>query len=314
MASASILCVGPLLVDHLHFSTGVETYYPGGNATIFASVAGHLGVQVAVAGQVGADANGESVRSLLRSHGVDTSSLRTLSGLATKIAEILVEPDGRYRRLNSRPDLFPYFSDVDPMLLESTNHLHLSGLNALLRACEASTLRLIGIFHQRALPITVGLTRSSCDPAVLRRALTGAEVVFCNANELMDLMSVPELGNRTVRDLLATCSIESCVVTLGRDGVMAKWRGEIVELRAPPLLAVNSLGAGDVFSAAFMHGVLSGFQFERTLSSAVVAASRSVEHSTWDHWLQSAIASTSPSLAAVPAPWVQSPAVTRKLP
>src|SRR5689334_7198501 len=88
---ASVLCVGPILMDRLLFEAeGREDLYPGGNAVITGAVLARRGIHTKVLGQVGGDAHGEKIQKLLKYHHVDTSCLRPIPDTRTKIVTIAV--------------------------------------------------------------------------------------------------------------------------------------------------------------------------------------------------------------------------------
>ena len=61
-------------------------------------------------------------------------------------------------------------------------------------------------------------------------------------------------------------------VTLGVDGVIARTAEATVHVPGFAVRAVDTTGAGDVFRAGFIHGLLSAWSLERTLTFANAAA------------------------------------------
>ena len=58
---------------------------------------------------------------------------------------------------------------------------------------------------------------------------------------------------------------------LGHEGVLAASREEQVTVPPIPVEVVNGLGAGDAFGGALCHGLLSGWELERTIRFANAA-------------------------------------------
>src|SRR6185503_4424404 len=107
--TAHVLCVGPLLLDRLTFlSDALERIHPAGNALIFSAVAARMGLKVAVAGQTGADDNGDIIARFLEIHGVGSSHVRRLAGRVTKVTKVIIDLDGEWRRESANIDVFPY--------------------------------------------------------------------------------------------------------------------------------------------------------------------------------------------------------------
>jgi 5-dehydro-2-deoxygluconokinase len=55
------------------------------------------------------------------------------------------------------------------------------------------------------------------------------------------------------------------VVKQGPDGVLARRGDEWAEVPPVPVEVVNGLGAGDAFGGALCHGLLAGWDLERTM-------------------------------------------------
>src|SRR5690606_23769291 len=65
--------------------------------------------------------------------------------------------------------------------------------------------------------------------------------------------------------------VELAIVKQGPRGVLAKTKDEEVEVAPFPVTPLNGLGAGDAFGGALCHGLLSGWDSERTLRYANAA-------------------------------------------
>ena len=75
--------------------------------------------------------------------------------------------------------------------------------------------------------------------------------------------------------------MQTAVVTCGPDGAVAASDGAVHTAPAPTVEVVDTTGAGDLFTAAYVWGDLEGLPLEERLRRAVVYASRSVRtHAT----------------------------------
>jgi len=70
---------------------------------------------------------------------------------------------------------------------------------------------------------------------------------------------------------LHAMGVELAVVKQGPAGVLGSGRDGEVEVPPLPVEVVNGLGAGDAFGGALCHGLLSGWELERTLRFANAA-------------------------------------------
>ena len=84
-------------------------------------------------------------------------------------------------------------------------------------------------------------------------------------------VAVGETDPHRAADALLDRGLELAVVKQGPRGVLAATRDERVEVEPFPVEVVNGLGAGDSFGGALVHGLLSGWELERTVRFANVA-------------------------------------------
>ena len=103
----------------------------------------------------------------------------------------------------------------------------------------------------------------------VREAVRHATVVLGNPEEC-EIATGEGDPERAARALLAA-GVELAVVTLGPRGALAMTPSEQVSVGGFPVRVVNGLGAGDAFGGALVHGLLEGWDLERTLHFANVA-------------------------------------------
>src|SRR5262249_33809157 len=86
--------------------------------------------------------------------------------------------------------------------------------------------------------------------------------------------AAPLVGDRSPPDTakaLLDLGVDLAVVKLGHEGVLAATRDEQVVVPPVVVEVLNGLGAGDAFGGALCHGLLAGWDFERTISFANAA-------------------------------------------
>lgn len=84
-------------------------------------------------------------------------------------------------------------------------------------------------------------------------------------------VAVGETDPHRAADALLERGVELAIVKQGPRGVLAKTRTTEVEVAPFPVDVVNGLGAGDAFGGALCHGLLSGWEIEKTLQYANAA-------------------------------------------
>ena len=105
--------------------------------------------------------------------------------------------------------------------------------------------------------------------AEVARALPFVTVAVGNREECE--IAVGETDPMRAADALLDSGVELAIVKQGPRGVLAKTRTETVEVPPFPVEVVNGLGAGDGFGGALCHGLLEGWELEKTLRFANVA-------------------------------------------
>ena len=103
----------------------------------------------------------------------------------------------------------------------------------------------------------------------VRQALEHVTVTVGNLDECETAVGVrdPHEAAKALRDKGVTLAI----VKQGPDGVLAVDDAGSVEVPPVPVDVVNGLGAGDAFGGALCHGLLSGWDTERTMRFANAA-------------------------------------------
>ena len=284
-----ILCIGPLLMDRLFFEAdGREQLYPGGNAVIFSSVAARMGTPTVVLGQVGWDANGNSIQHSLEAHGVDTTYLHLTRRHRTKVASVRVSADGTWRKEAADPEHFPYLpATVSLSSLRDCRHLHVGGLTGLLRVAPAETLKMIETCREAGVAVSIGLAPGTCQRDLLAKAVHSTDLVLGTAAEFSFLLDKELIRLDEISEILGRSQLENCVITLGSEGALVRWRGlEPFHIRTQTRHAVSTVGAGDVFAGILVSALQSGFPVEASLRLASCAATLSVSSPTWDDWLK----------------------------
>jgi 5-dehydro-2-deoxygluconokinase len=252
----------------------------GGSATNVAVAAARLGARAAVITKVGDDPFGPYVRRALRDFGVDDRFVGTDPTLRTPIVFCEIHP----------PDDFPllfYREPTAPDMMVSVDDLHLDAIRAArvfwttgtgLSAEPSRAATLAALAARPAGAITVHdldhrpmfWADESEATTYARQALAHATVAVGNRDEVA--VAVGTRDPHEASAALLELGVELAIVKQGPAGVLARTRERVVEV--PPVThlgVVNGLGAGDAFGGALVHGLLAGWDVERTLRLANAA-------------------------------------------
>lgn len=223
------------------------TQGPGGKGANQALAAARLGARVRMVGRTGADAYAEVAVRNLRTAGVDLT-LVTEADAPTGVAMILVDDAGEnqiavHPGANALLDLDGIdIGDTDAVICQ----LEIPS-GAVVQAARATR----GLFCLNAAPAV----------PIPPEALARTDVIIVNETEHAALPPTSAL----------------IALTLGAAGaVLLKDGEEIARGTPPPVTAVDTVGAGDTFVAAFVVGLVEGRQPGDALQRACVAATLTV--------------------------------------
>jgi len=286
MAAVEVLTMGRVSVDLYPEQIGValpdvRTFRKmlGGSATNVAVAAARLGRRTSVITKVGDDPFGVYVRRALQEFGVDPSHVGTHPTLRTPIVFCEIFPPDDFPILFYRqptaPDMTLEQGELDLDEVAAVPLFWTTGTGVSAEPSRSATLSALDARNRHAITVHDLDYRpvfwESDDEAGRwgRRAVERATVAVGGRSE-----AVPLFGDRSPEDTaraLLDFGVELAVVKLGPEGVLAATADEHVVVPAIQVEVVNGLGAGDAFGGALCHGLLSGWELERTIRFANAA-------------------------------------------
>ncbi len=286
MSRPDVLTMGRISVDLYPEQIGVElpdvrTFRKmlGGSATNVAVAAARLGHSAGVITKVGDDPFGVYARRALNGFGVDPSRVGTHPTLRTPIVFCEIFPPDRFPLLFYREPTAPDMTLDEPELdLEEISGVPLfwttgTGLSA--EPSRTATLAALDARRRRAITVhdldhRPMFWSSDEDAGRWGREAVGRATVAVGGRA----EAIPLVGDRSPADTaraLLDLGVELAVVKLGPEGVLAATNDQQITVPPIPVEVVNGLGAGDAFGGALCHGLLSGWELERTIRFANAA-------------------------------------------
>ena len=251
----------------------------GGSPTNVAVAASRLGRRTAVITRTGRDPFGNYIHQSLKGFGVDDRFVSAVDGLPTPVTFCEIFPPDNFPlyfyREPKAPDLEIKVDELDFDAIRSAEvfWLTVTGLSAEpsreahLAALEARGRRGITILDLDYRPMFWAAPEKATEH--IAKALPYITVAVGNSEEC--LVAVGESDPRAAAKALRAAGAELAIVKQGPAGVLGTRGDESVTVGAVPVNVVNGLGAGDAFGGALCHGLLSGWDLERTLSFANAA-------------------------------------------
>jgi sulfofructose kinase len=242
-----------------------ETISPGGQVASTVVACQHWGLKTRYVGKLGDDRAAELHAQAFAAEGVETRII-TVPGGASPQSLILVDnSDGSGERtvLNRRDDrmnLQP--EEVKREWIVNARALHVDGFDTRAAIRAARWAREAGI------PVVADLDEMY--PGV-EELLGLIDYLIVSRDFPCRLMGEADLES-AVRGMHARFGSTLAAATLGPDGVLA-WDGERFHHTAAfHVPVVDTTGAGDVFHAGFIYGLLQGWDLERQMDFACAAA------------------------------------------
>lgn len=247
----------------------------GGAPLNFAAHAGRLGHHALLISAVGADALGEEAVEAIQALGLTTAFLRKTSRYPTGSARVHLGPRDQTHFTIERPAAYDAVNISDHTLAQLVSHapdwLYFGTLFASTAAGEATLCRL-----SNALPAAVRFydlnLRPECWSAPLvSRLLRNAHVVKLNEEELdhvQEFTRLPRATEAFCREGAKRYGWQAVCVTLGARGCAILARNGYVESQGHAVNVADTVGAGDAFAAAFMHGLISGWPADKIAAFA----------------------------------------------
>jgi sugar/nucleoside kinase (ribokinase family) len=236
---------------------------PGGQIATAVLACTRLGLSAALVSAVGDDAAGGIVLEPLRVAGVDLSGVRVVPGADSQLSVIVVDRETGERTVLWHRDsrLSVRVREVRRDEIEQGRVLHIDAQDLELSTWAA------GVAQEAGIPVVLDAdTPGPGIDALLRRV--DFPIVSREFAE-------KHFGTRSPSDFLgglAALGARFPVVTLGDQGAVAGGRQGVIESPAFQVAARDTTGAGDVFHAAFIWGLLEGMSGARILRAANAAA------------------------------------------
>ena len=221
--------------------------FPGGKGANQALAARRLGVDVRLVACVGNDAAAEEALALLREDGVDLSCLQVLADSPTGIALISVAPSGENQIV------------VAP------------GANAAMDPGTPIPGSADALICQLEIPADVIARAASEFRGFVCANLAPAKEVDATVLQRADLVIVNETEAAWYGDTLEACGGLVATTYGSRGATLRRGGAMIAEAEPPRVTAVDTVGAGDAFTAALTVALVEGREPPEALRFACAA-------------------------------------------
>jgi fructokinase len=253
-----IVSIGEVLWDVIG-----DKEYLGGAALNFSAHAAQLGHTVFFVSAVGKDERGRRVLERMGELGLSTQFVHETDVYPTGLVTVELNAAGvpkftlHHPAAYDAPELSE--SDLSTLLSPKPDWIYFGTLFQMSPQAKQLTYRLIDSHCGARLLFDVNLRKDSYTAPLVRELMARAQVVKLNEDEARE---IDKMLGRAPRSLDDFCrfytkefSWQSVCITRGEKGCVMLVNGEYVEADGYAVQSQDTVGAGDAFAAAFIHGL-----------------------------------------------------------
>ncbi|HKS20503.1 MAG TPA: adenosine kinase [Bradyrhizobium sp.] len=282
MTKGSMALIDEARAASIYRDMGPAIEMSGGSAANTIVGIANLGARTAYVGRVKDDQIGKLYSHDIRAAGVAFETAAAKDGPATGCSYILVTPDGERTMntyLGAAQDLTP--DDIDAAEIEASGIVYLEGYLWDPESAKQAFVKAATIAHGAGRQVALTLSDSFCvdryrDEFLDLMRKGTVDLVFANEAELHSLYQTSDFDTalkqfrEDARLGVVTRSEKGCVVA-SKEGVVAAPAFPIDRL-------VDTTGAGDLFAAGFLFGLVRNAGHENAGRLGALAAAEVIQH------------------------------------
>jgi fructokinase len=199
--------------------------------------------------------------------GLSTRFIRRLSNYPTGTVTVAMDSLGLPQYTIHRPAAydFPALSphEFDALLNPAPDWIYFGTLQQMSAPAHNFALKLLAAAPSAKRFYDLNLRTDSFTPELIRTLAAHADVIKLNEQEVAELCEIAAIRSHSreqfCRDCLNAFQLDAICVTLGPDGCALLINNQYVESPGFPVKVADTIGAGDAFSAALLHGINAGW-------------------------------------------------------
>ena len=259
----------------------------GGATANYACHASRLGGDVSMVSGVGVDERGDALLQVYRKHGVNTDCVQALQDYPTGVVYVELTENGLPTFTigeNAAWDLWAWNEEIERTVsnadalyfgtLGQRGPLARDGIRRALEIAKATQILRI---------LDINLRAPFFDDLLIRESIALCTVLKISDEELNRVCQACEIdvsqGDESVLSELRTkFELDFVVMTRGADGAMLIHPNGVVQQPGVPATVIDTVGAGDSFTASMTLGLLAGKGYPQILVDACKVAAGVCSH------------------------------------
>jgi fructokinase len=258
-----VISIGEVLWDVF----GEEAHL-GGAPFNFAAQLQRLGHEVSFVSAIGEDERGDRILARMSAMGLSTEYVSRDDGYPTGLVTVSLSGDGQPAFHIHRPAAYDFprltQAQLKRLLSPPADWIYFGTLLQMSSEARRLTGNLLFASEQAERFYDVNLRPQSYDASLVLELLGEATVVKLNDAEVPEVTAMIGRPQTSLEDFCRsyaqTFGWKAVCVTTGAQGCVALIHGEFVKARGYAVEVTDTVGAGDSFAAAFLHGLSEGWK------------------------------------------------------
>jgi fructokinase len=225
---------------------------------------------------VGQDPRGGEVLRQMTRHGLPTGYVTRSQEYPTGVVSVTLDAQAQPSFVIHRPAAYDFPELAEAALaglaVHSPDWIYYGTLAQMSPRARQVTRRLLEVMPGARRFYDVNLRKDCYEPGLVRDLLERATVVKLNDQEVPEISQIAGGNCASLEDFCRHYALrygwQAVCVTRGPEGCVALTGEEYVEARGYSVQARDTVGAGDAFAAAFLHGFSSGWPLRQTADFA----------------------------------------------
>ncbi|MDA7889221.1 carbohydrate kinase [Pirellulales bacterium] len=283
MKRPTILSLGEVLWDL--FPDG-ERF--GGAPANFACHAAIQGADVTMLSAVGDDQNGHDAIGILSAYGVDVSLMQIIPDAPTGTVGVALDNNGKPTFVIHQGSAWDQlvWNDAMASRITTADAVSFGTLGQRDTVSRTTIRRTLRAAATKGIPciLDINLRPPFFDAEMIRDSVQLASILKLSDDELVEVCSACSISetsrsNVMLQGLLEFGNLDIVVLTRGKDGAMLITPDDTVTQDGISVNVIDTVGAGDSFTAAFLIGELRGESRKQNLRRSCEIAAATCAHS-----------------------------------
>ena len=258
----NVISIGEVLWDIV----GQEEHL-GGATFNFSAHLSRLGHSVSFISAVGKDRRGQEVINRMSQLGLSTEYLSVDKDHQTGTASVALANDGQPKFVLHRPAAydFPQLTELqcDQLFSRPVDWIYFGTLHQIHSEARQLTADLLNRASSTRSFYDVNLRADGYTPVLIKQLMSRATIVKLNHEEVEAIAHMLDTQHGSLEEFCRNYSDlykwTGVCVTRGSLGCAVLMDGQFIEAPGYPVHVLDTVGAGDAFAAAFLHGLGKGW-------------------------------------------------------